>query len=241
MKIRNTIFISLITFTLFHSCINPTCVTGIGSIENDQREVGEFDAIEVNTSFKIIIKDRVLSDNNKVEVQAQNNLLAYIKTTVEGGRLIITTDGCIEPTKPIEIYLKVNDISEIQLSGSGEIISQNTVHAENMALSCSGSGSMDISVKAENITLSNSASGLIRVDGKSKRSTVSLTGSGSIDAESLKVDEAVVVLSGSGSIKVHSTQKIALNHSGSGIITYSGNPEQKTELSTGSGSIVRQD
>jgi Putative auto-transporter adhesin, head GIN domain len=241
MKKHPLLLISLFAIILFQSCINPNCITGIGSIENDKREVGEFDEIELKTDFDVIIKERVMGDNNKLEVRAQNNLLPYIKTTVEGGRLIIDTEGCVQATSPIEIFVKVNEISAVKLTGSGEITSKNTLHSDNMALSCDGSGSINLRIKAENITLANSASGLIKVDGNATKAAVSLAGSGEIDAESLKSDEADVVLSGSGSIKVHATKKIVLNHSGSGNITYSGNPDQKTELTSGSGSIIRRD
>lgn len=239
-KCTNLLSLFILT-AILHACINPNCVTGVGSIENDRREIGDFDAIELRTDFDVIIKERVLGDNTRLEVKAQNNLLAYIKTTVEGGRLIIDTEGCIQPTSPIEIYVKANEIKAIQLSGSGEIFSKNTLHADKMALSCDGSGSIDVRVKADDITIANSASGLIKLDGKVSHCAISLSGSGEIDASSMKSDEADAVLSGSGTIKVHASEKIALNHSGSGTIQYSGNPKEKSENSTGSGSIIRQD
>ena len=233
--------ISLFATILFNSCINPNCITGIGSIENDKREVGEFDEIELKTDFDVIIKERVMGDNNKLEVRAQNNLLPYIKTTVEGGRLIIDTEGCVQATSPIEIFVKVNEISAVKLTGSGEITSKNTLHSENMTVSCDGSGSVNVQVKAENITIANSSSGYVKVDGKAKRTKISLAGSGEIDAEFLKADEADIVLSGSGSVKAHASQKIDMNQSGTGSITYYGNPNQKTEVTTGPGSIIRKD
>lgn len=241
MKILRFLFLISTAAILFPACINPNCITGIGSIETDEREIGEITAIELRTDFDVIIKERVLGDNTKLEVRAQNNLLAYIKTTVEGGRLIIDTEGCIQPTSPIEIFIKANELTEIELSGSGEIYSKNTLHADKMALSCSGSGSIDVRVKTEEVTIANSASGLIKTDGKVSRSVISLSGSGEIDASSMKSEDADIVLSGSGTIKAHASQKIALNHSGSGTIQYSGNPAEKSENSTGSGSIIRKD
>ena len=234
------IVFSIATAMLIQSCINPNCVTGLGSIESDRREIGDFSALELHSDFEVIIKERVIGDNTRLEVDAQSNLLPYIKTTVEAGRLIINTEGCVQPTNPIRIFVKVNELDDILLTSSGEISSKNTLHADKMSLRCEGSGSINVKLKTESLSISHDASGYIKADGRASIASISLSGSGEIDVESLKIGDATATLSGSGEIKVQAEKKLTLTNSGSGNIFYTGDPLEKVEENNGSGSILKK-
>jgi Putative auto-transporter adhesin, head GIN domain len=217
------------------SCMD--CVTGAGDNVEEERIVTEFSAIDVQCSADIIIKDRILSDKNKVVVKAQANILPMIVTRVIGNKLVIDMEGCIMNSNAIEVYVYVNEISEINLGGSGNIRSENALRGDVMEINLSGSGNINLMLRTNVAEVNLNGSGDIKLDGTVNKAEFESHGSGDIEAASLKSERATVSSHGSGDISVNASEEMELNLNGSGNILYSGRAEKIKQNDNGSGEI----
>ena len=87
MKLLFATVFAIISFTTFAQPWSK--IEGNGNIIKDVREVGNFTAIASGGSWDVVIS---YSTDKTVVVEADENLLPYIKTEVEDGKLIIKSE-----------------------------------------------------------------------------------------------------------------------------------------------------
>ena len=127
----------------------------------------------------------------------------------------------------------------LSVSGSGKLI-LNDVLSEDLSCSVSGSGGIIInSVSGKELDCRISGSGSIRIRGNGffNNADIGITGSGDYFGEFLKLDTAVIAVTGSGDCICNVVNSLEARVTGSGDITYHGNPPRINVRSTGSGKI----
>jgi putative autotransporter adhesin-like protein len=192
-------------------------VTGSGNLITETRTVGLFTSIELDGSADVKV---TLGTTQSVTVEADDNIVSLIETTVTNGKLIIGTKSLTNITSKDGVHVTVvtASLKGVKLSGSGNI-------------DVTGMTGPDLSVELP-------GSGNITISGAADRMTIDLQGSGNVFCNELKAHSAVVSLKGSGNVKVYADKTLDANLSGSGNIQYTGNPAQVTKSVTGSGSIT---
>jgi hypothetical protein len=189
---------------------------GSGIRASDVRTPGEFSRVRAATSGAVHV---VVGAAAKVEVSCDDNLLQHVRTRVEGGELVIDTDG--EPMRFRE-GLRV------------EIACPALVGA-----SLSGSGSLRVEgLSGARFDASLSGSGELSARGTVAHTALSLTGSGDLRCRDLLAEEAQVSLAGSGDVHVHASARLSVSISGSGDVRYSGGAPEITRSVAGSGTIA---
>jgi len=251
------LIIFLILVVLFNSCIFEAfnCIEGYGNIETDYRDVSGFNEIESLGSFDVYIS---YDNDYSCKVVAEENLMHYIITEKESGRLKIRTLDyrCLSPTKSIKIYITAPELYAVTLAGSGMIdcgefntsemdltlagsgdIYINKLTTDDLNVSCSGSGNIEITDQnVKNIKLKISGSGNIKATGIADFGNFTISGSGNIKSRELNLLELKATISGSGNIYSNVQDYLNVNISGSGNLYYTGHPDIDVNIS-GSGSI----
>ena len=131
----------------------------------------------------------------------------------------------------------MKNLEGISLSGSGKVIGESKFEVEDIDLSVSGSGDLEMDVFARNIDSGISGSGSIELSGVSGSHKVSISGSGKLYAEDMEVEEYKIHISGSGACRINVTKEIDASISGSGSVSYKGDPDKVYNHSSGSGKI----
>ena len=178
-------------------------------------------------------------DTEGITIKAEDNLVQYIRVEVNNGRLLIGIQPgvTINPSKPIEYHLTINNVESINLTGSGSIETPGLV-GRNITVNMSGSGHIKIlKADANSITTHLSGSGDITVAGRIQNQDVTIDGAGNYHGEDLECSSSKVDISGSGSAYVQALAQLNASISGSGSIHYKGNPEITQNIS-GAGQIV---
>jgi hypothetical protein len=122
------------------------------------------------------------------------------------------------------------------LNGSGSL-NVETLTAANLTLTMSGSGDVDItSLETQTLTTVMNGSGKVRAAGKVATQTVQINGSGSYLAAGLESSKAYVSMLGSGDSQVWVTEKLSVDITGSGDVSYKGNAII-TQTINGSGNV----
>ncbi len=214
-------------------------IKGNGKTVTIERSVGDYDGISVSGWFDVKLVD---GKEGELTLKGEENLLEYIKTEVKDGKLIIKTAKGVN-LKPsnwnsgIYVTVPVESVDLVALSGSGDIVSDTTIKSSKFKTSLSGSGDITLDLEANSIDASMSGSGDINLSGSTTDFDVSISGSGDIKAYSLKANNVTAQVSGSADIKVTATDYLKARVSGSGDISYKGNPKKIDTKTSGSGDI----
>ena len=236
---KKTLTLALTLFTITLSSAQWKRVKGNGNIVTIERSVGEYDRVALAGWFDVELVD---GKEGELTLEGESNLLEYIKTEVKDGKLTIKQKKGInlKPSnwnKGIRITVPVEDINGVSLSGSGDIVGKTILQSDNFKTSISGSGDITLEVEAKSLNASMSGSGDLRLSGKATDFGVSVSGSGDIRAYDLQADFVEAQVSGSADLKVTANQMLKARVSGSGDITYKGNPKKIDTRSSGSGDI----
>ncbi|MGC4035815.1 MAG: head GIN domain-containing protein [Chitinophagaceae bacterium] len=227
--------------------------------QTETRKLSSFDKMDLSGPFDIILDK---GSEESVKIIAENVPLNKIITEVSGKTLEIRLEKGEYRNVKGKIYVTYKDVDAINKSGSGNLTCNNDFTAGQFSLDFSGSGNISgKSIKAAHVKISKSGSGSIKLQGvdaddadfgmsgsgdvdinggTAKTQTIHLSGSGSIRSNGMKSTECTASISGSGNIDVAVSGSLSGIISGSGNITYDGDPQVKKMSMSGSGRISKR-
>ncbi|WP_291871223.1 head GIN domain-containing protein [Maribacter sp.] len=216
-------------------------IKGNGNVTTTNRTTEDYDAVSVSGWFDVVLVD---GTEGKITIKGEENLLEYIITEVKDNKLVIKVEKGVN-LKPsswkdgIVITVPVESISAVALSGSGDIVGKKTIKTSNFKTTMSGSGDITLDINANSIDASMSGSGDINLSGSTNNFDATISGSGDIKAFDLEAINVDANISGSADIKITVKEKLKARVSGSGDITYKGNPTKVDTKVSGSGDISK--
>lgn len=199
---------------VFNFSINFGGVKGSGNVINEKRDLANFNAIEVGGIFEVEV---TANKEFSVEVEADDNLLQYIRTEVKGNTLEIRTEKRISPQGKIRVRVSAPNIENLQVSGASKLSLSN--------------------VKNDSLKVDASGASKIKVDGETSNLEVELSGASRLDAENLKAENVNVDGSGASSAAVNVSGDLKADLSGASKVTYTGNPRNLEKSTSGASSV----
>ena len=192
-------------------------IVGSGRIISENRIMSNtnFTEIRVEGSMNVNI---VQGDTVKIVAKDFENILSSLETRVVGNTLVIDyQDHTWISNSAGEITVTMPKLSNVEMSGSGDIGTVGNFRFDDLNLLISGSGNFSFTGSAKNMNAKISCSGNIR-------------------AFNMPTENATVKISGSGDMQVNVTRKLDATISGSGDIIYKGAPSVNSRV-TGSGRV----
>jgi hypothetical protein len=180
----------------------------------ETRDVTGFSEIVVGGSGVVTVD---VTGTESVSIEAEDNIMPYLETTVTNGRLVLDASRSISPTVDIVYTITAATLEGVDVSGSAAVEATG-IDTTDFSVDISGSGD----VGAE-----GALDGLL---------SLSISGSGVFDGESLTSPEGSVDISGSGDAVVNVTDSLSVSVSGSGNVEYLGSPDVDEDIS-GSGNV----
>jgi hypothetical protein len=210
------------------------------AIVKESREVQDFEEVAMEGYGDLII---VQGDAEALEIEADEDLLAKLKTEVRGRRLVLSYrnwwDWLMPPWGgPLRYTVTMKTVRGVNISGSGTVTSAG-IRTDDLRLEMSGSGRAAIErLTAKTLEVRVSGSGKLEIEaGEVGRQEITISGSGNLRAEGMISDEADVRVSGSGNLKLHAEKTLNVHISGSGEVGYRGQPVVSQRIS-GSGRVA---
>lgn len=192
-------------------------VKGSGTAKSETREVSGFKAIKVRGALNV----EVITQNDfGVSVEADDNLLEYIRTEIDNDTLEIWSEGRISPKTDIKIKVSIPEIDAVDVAGASNVIVSN--------------------VKSDSINIEVSGASKIKIDGEATNLKSEASGASKIDAENLRTENAEVEANGASKVTIQAFNEVKADASGASKIYYSGDPKNVTQHSSGASSVKRK-
>jgi Putative auto-transporter adhesin, head GIN domain len=238
---RKIFVFALIAGVTLASCrfVTGKRIRGNGNVRAEQRTPGNFRSVASHGSFTVYVS----SGPQTLKIEAEDNLLPYIETYVNGSTLHVETkeDVWLRPSREIRVYVSSPDFESIHSFGSGDIIGQAKItDSSSLKLAVSGSANIKMDVAAPAVAAEINGSGDIDLKGETKKFNGDIRGSGNVRAMDLKSEDATITIYGSGDADLFASMKLDVHVGGSGDVRYKGNPQVSSNIA-GSGSVKKVD
>lgn len=206
------LLLSLTVITIFISCDTEH---GSGNIISVQKSVPEFNAVSVSGGITAELRN----GPQKVVIEADDNLMEYVKAEVENGRLKISTGNKSIRDADIRVFITAPSIRRVSGSAGAEISIKDELRSANrIHLESSSAAEIDGRVDAPGVELSASSGSELKVNGRTRNLKIDASSGSEIEAFGLMAESSDVSASSGAKVEVHAS--VALNaeaSSGAGI------------------------
>ena len=231
----------IIMGAFFSSCrfITGQRIRGNGNVRTETRSPGNFKSVSSHGSFDVFVS----SGEQALKIEAEENLLPYIETYVEGYTLHVGTKDnyWLRPGRKVKIFVSSPDYESIRSYGSGDIIGESKItNSSKLELGVNGSANIKMDIDAPKINTETNGSGDIFLTGETKAFEGEIHGSGDIKALDLRSGDATIKIYGSGNADLSVDGKLDVHVAGSGDVNYRGNAQVSSSIA-GSGRVKKVD
>jgi hypothetical protein len=209
--------------------------TGSGNVINETPKVSGFNQVALDGIGTLIITQ---GNTESLTLEAEDNVIPHIKTTVKDNRLQISYDNAGTPTttKPVKLHLTVKNISSIDISGAGKL-NANNLSTDNLNLFVNGAAEGNLTnINMNTLVLTISGAGKLSASGNVDTQTITINGAGEFNAPSLLSQSTTITINGAGKGTVNANKTLNAIINGAGQVNFFGNP-QITKQINGVGKI----
>ncbi len=210
-------------------------IHGEGDVVKQELKLASFHGVSLGFHGDIFITQ---GSPQKVEVEAQQNIIDNIKLDVKSGVWRVNFRDNVKNAKPVKVYITMPELTKAYVSGSGNLESTGKFTGlGHLETGVSGSGNVKLDVEAQSVGGGISGSGKVELKGSAGSMDMGISGSGDIHAKYFEVDKIDISISGSGSAYVFVNESLEASISGSGNIRYRGDAAKVKARVSGSGNV----
>jgi hypothetical protein len=209
-------------------------VEGVGRTEA-VRKLGSFSSISLPGSGTVRVR---IGAEPSVTVRADGRTIDRVETAVHGDELVLSVRGP-QFGSSVEYEVTATSLQSVRISGSGDVIVQDTISGKDLNVNIAGSGSFSGTVDTDSLSVDIRGSGDVKLGGTTDKANFEIFGSGDLDAGNLGGGTATVSVMGSGDTNLGVFEELNARVMGSGDVEYEGNPRLSAST-PGSGDVTRR-
>ncbi|OYU80329.1 MAG: DUF2807 domain-containing protein [Flavobacterium sp. BFFFF1] len=236
------IVISTLFLLMFSSCRYNINVgdeeEGSGNIVSETRNINEsFSGVRVGQAIEVTIEQ---GNNVQVKLEADDNILPLLTTSVENGVLVISSNGNYSTSVNPRVTITMPQIESLTADSSASIRSEGKIVTDDLKISAESSASITVNVEADQLTIDCGSAAEVEVNGKSLEFEANASSSGSINATDLMANNINADVDSSGDIHVYPILKLEANASSGGSIGYHKIPKTLSKSEDSGGSVSEE-
>jgi len=218
-------------------CVKGQFVRGNGNVTKATRSVTGVQSVAVGSGIDLYLSQ---GNQEKLEVEADQNLHEYLKTELTGSHLKIYMDRRVRNARTLKVYLTVKEIDHLSASGGSDVYSQSVLKVKSLTLKCSGGSDVDLELETGNLSVETSGGSDARLKGVADTFFTTTSGGSDMKAADLKATKCTIEASGGSDAWVLVTSELDIHASGGSDVYYSGNPEKVNSKSSGGSDVHRK-
>ena len=230
--------ISAFSIALLLSACNfniNTGENGNGKVVTEEREVTvDFTEVRGSAGLDVYLTQ---GDENKIVVEADENLLQYIETDIEDGKLHVTTSDNIGRSKSKKVYVTFKELTNIEASSGADVTGNSVIKSQNLTLKSSSGAELEVEVFTQDLTAKTSSGADLKISGKATSLNADASSGSELDAKELLVLNCNAEASSGAEVTVNVREKLDTHVSSGGNINYYGNPVSVNSNKSHSGNV----
>jgi len=231
------VLVSGLSLVLLSSC-RFGGVRGSGNVITETRKVGDFSKIDISGAYKVNLKQ---DSSSSIIISADDNLLKYIKTEINGDKLRIYSKKNLRPRGDLTITIGVKSLKAIETSGAVEVSSDGKITVQDLKFDLSGETKITMDMNAANVITEGSGATHINLTGQASSHRVDLSGASKINALDFVVGDYTIETSGLSKCEINVLNSLNIHSSGASTVRYRGNPKTVNNDKSGASSVEKID
>ncbi|MEM0517083.1 head GIN domain-containing protein [Aequorivita flava] len=229
-------FITAMGAALLLSACNFTIgENGNGNVVTEERQVtADFTEVRGSAGLEVYLTQ---GSENKIVVEADENLLPLIETEINDGKLHVKTSENIGRSKSKKIHVTYTELNNIEASSGAEVKANSVVKSQNLTLRSSSGASLNAEVFTQNLMVKTSSGSDLEVSGKATSLNADASSGSELNAKKLLVVNCIAEASSGAEVTVNVQEKLETSASSGGEINYFGNPISVNSNKSSSGSV----
>jgi hypothetical protein len=219
------------------------CLTPAGDVVSEIREAKWINCIEVHDNISLILKCDSLQPG--ISVEAGENLLDGIETSIDSNKLILRNNNRCEWLRsfevPVHVYVTVKNLDTLIYRSSGNVKCQNYLVNDSIQVDIwEGAGTLDLKVLSDKIFLYiHQGTADLKVSGTSGVTFLSSKGLGPVDCLDLSSRLAYVYTLSPNDCYINVIDVLDVTIENIGNVYYKGNPFDIDVNLPGSGKLIK--
>lgn len=238
--IEKLVFIAVLTgLTGIMSCNTEdiSCQRVSTEIVTAQKSLAGFDGI----IFSAVGDIKIAQGNDySFTIKGPKNVVEALTTEIVGTDLLIGSSSCFNgftDNNQLTLNITLPSVRSIELTGTGDISSVNTLTGDYLNVSLYGVGTVDVDMVVDSLHTEIPGTGTVKLTGVVQVHDVIHASSAKLSAFGLVADTTFIIHRGVGDIQLFVNDLLKVNLSGTGNIYYKGNPVIDKQI-TGTGQLI---
>jgi len=234
---QKILFLGLLSLSLImNSCVLSPSIKGNGNVVEEERQQSDFDEIKVSRGMNVYIS---IGDDYKVVVKADENLLEYIETEVDGDALVIRSNANIRNAKSKAVYVTLPELEVVKATAGSNVYSENTLEVTDIDVAASAGANIKLALAADHVNASSAAGSNIFLEGKANSINAKANSGSNIKAGDLKCRKAELKVNSGANIWAFTSESLAAKASSGGNIFYAGQPSETDIHKSSGGNVIK--
>ncbi|MBX3009245.1 MAG: DUF2807 domain-containing protein [Melioribacteraceae bacterium] len=227
MKQKNVKYlVIIISLLIMTNCENSTeadfdsneRVVGSGRISIENRSIGSFTGVLIKNIGNVFVTQE---NSPSIKVEADDNIIKDVTTKVENGSLVISLANKSYSNITVHVYVSSPIIEKLLIEGAGNIVVEKPINTGKIQCAINGTGNISLKGAADEMTCT-------------------INGAGNINAFNFIVLKCTALINGVGNCEINVLKELIASITGTGNITFDGNPQTVSSSITGMGKIAKK-
>ncbi len=212
-------------------------IQGNGNIVSKEFEISSFIRLHLAIQGNA---ELIQSDDEKVVVETDENLLDTFEVVNSGSTLYVTSESKLRTPAYTHCMVKVyyRQLEKLINSSNGNLTIGTPITLSNeLFLKIQSNGNTDLEVDVPSLKLLNQCNGNLSLKGKCGQLEIKNQANGNLLARGLKANTATIKNLANGNVELYAEESISIYHLGNGFVHYFG-PGKLTDVKQyGSGAV----
>ncbi|MBD2769881.1 DUF2807 domain-containing protein [Hymenobacter sp. BT664] len=216
-------------------------VQGSGTLAARIQSVSSFTRLHLSVHGTVELRQ---STEEKVIIEADDNLLDHVGVTNAGRTLFITTEDKLRRPAYSQLHVTVylRQLQHLDIASEGHVTcGAPLVAVEPLEIKIRSVGNTQLQVQADVLNLHSACEGRVEVAGTAREVKLTNLAEGDLDCDALTAQHLRLRNLGAGNVRVRAQETIHLQHLGQGFVHYAGTARLLDVRHYGAGEIRHVD
>lgn len=208
-------------------------------VVHDRQAEQPFTRVSVQQSITLYISQ---GKTEGITVEADDNIIPYIKTEIKDGQLNVFLDPevIVRGYTAMNVSVSMPVITDINVAAAGRLEGSSLFTVNKLEIVASGAGNVKLEVKGSEVDVEASGAARLEFKGEVEHVDLEMSSASTLKAWELRVKDCDAEISGAAKAEVSISGRLEAEISSAGILIYDGNPQITKQNVTGRGALVKR-